>query len=52
MGTLPLIRYSRDEDVAYTTANVHHPEPTGTAIFEIDLPTETDMTGSRACWDS
>jgi L-amino acid N-acyltransferase YncA len=45
---LPLIRPSRDEDVATITAIYRHHVLTGTGTFEIDPPTEADMAGRRA----
>lgn len=45
---LPLIRPSRDEDVAAITAIYHHHVLTGTGTFEIAPPTETDMASRRA----
>jgi phosphinothricin acetyltransferase len=45
---LPLIRPSRDEDVAAITAIYRHHVLTGTGTFEIDPPTEADMAGRRA----
>jgi L-amino acid N-acyltransferase YncA len=45
---LPLIRPSRDEDVAAITAIYHYHVLTGTGTFEIDPPTETDMASRRA----
>jgi phosphinothricin acetyltransferase len=45
---LPLIRPSRDEDVAAITAIYHHQVLTGTGTFEIDPPTEADMANRRA----
>ena len=46
--TLPLIRPSRDEDVAAITAIYRHHVLTGTGTFEIDPPTEADMASRRA----
>jgi L-amino acid N-acyltransferase YncA len=45
---LPLIRPSRDEDVAAITAIYAHHVLTGTGTFEIDPPTEADMANRRA----
>ena len=45
---MPLIRPSRDEDVAAITAIYRHHVLTGTGTFEIDPPTEADMAGRRA----
>jgi len=45
---LPLIRPSRDEDIAAITAIYRHHVLTGTGTFEIDPPTETDMANRRA----
>jgi phosphinothricin acetyltransferase len=45
---LPLIRPSRDEDVAAITAIYAHHVLTGTGTFEIDPPTEADMATRRA----
>ena len=45
---LPLIRPSRDEDVAAITAIYRHHVLTGTGTFEIDPPTEADMASRRA----
>ena len=45
---MPLIRPSRDEDVAAITAIYHHHVLTGTGTFEIEPPTETDMASRRA----
>ena len=45
---MPLIRHSRDEDVAAITAIYHHHVLCGTGTFEIDPPTQADMAGRRA----
>ncbi len=45
---MPLIRPSRDEDVAAITAIYAHHVLTGTGTFEIDPPTEADMANRRA----
>ena len=45
---LPLIRPSRDEDVAAITAIYRHHVLTGTGTFEIDPPVEADMASRRA----
>lgn len=45
---MPLIRPSRDEDVAAVTAIYSHHVLTGTGTFEIDPPSEADMFGRRA----
>jgi phosphinothricin acetyltransferase len=45
---LPLIRPSRDEDVAAITAIYAHHVLTGTGTFEIAPPTEADMANRRA----
>ena len=45
---MPLIRPSRDEDIAAITAIYRHHVLTGTGTFEIDPPTEADMTTRRA----
>jgi phosphinothricin acetyltransferase len=45
---LPLIRPSRDEDVAAITAIYAHHVLTGTGTFEIEPPTEADMANRRA----
>ncbi len=45
---MPLIRPSRDEDIAAITAIYRHHVLTGTGTFEIDPPTETDMAKRRA----
>jgi phosphinothricin acetyltransferase len=45
---LPLIRPSRDEDIAAITAIYRHHVLTGTGTFEIDPPTEADMASRRA----
>jgi phosphinothricin acetyltransferase len=45
---LPLIRPSRDEDVAAITAIYHHHVLTGTGTFEIDPPHEAEMASRRA----
>jgi phosphinothricin acetyltransferase len=44
---LPLIRPSRDEDIAAITAIYRHHVLTGTGTFEIDPPTEADMAARR-----
>ncbi len=45
---MPLIRPSRDEDVAAITAIYAQHVLTGTGTFEIDPPTEADMANRRA----
>ncbi|MEK7345249.1 MAG: N-acetyltransferase family protein [Pseudomonadota bacterium] len=45
---MPLIRPSRDEDIAAITAIYRHHVLTGTGTFEIDPPSETDMASRRA----
>lgn len=45
---MPLIRPSRDEDVAAVTAIYRHHVLTGTGTFEIDPPSEADMASRRA----
>ncbi|MEY4663337.1 MAG: Phosphinothricin N-acetyltransferase, partial [Pseudomonadota bacterium] len=45
---MPLIRPSRDEDVAAITAIYAHHVLTGTGTFEIAPPTEADMANRRA----
>ena len=45
---MPLIRPSRDEDVAAITAIYRHHVLNGTGTFEIDPPTEADMASRRA----
>jgi L-amino acid N-acyltransferase YncA len=45
---MPLIRPSRDEDVAAITTIYRHHVLTGTGTFEIDPPTEADMAARRA----
>ncbi len=45
---MPLIRPSRDEDIAAITAIYQHHVLTGTGTFEIDPPTEADMANRRA----
>ena len=45
---MPLIRASRDEDVAPITAIYTHHVLHGTSTFEIDPPTALDMTARRA----
>ena len=45
---MPLIRPSRDEDIAAITAIYHHHVLTGTGTFEVDPPTEADMAHRRA----
>ena len=44
---MPLIRPSRDEDIAAITALYRHHVLTGTGTFEIEPPTETDMASRR-----
>ena len=44
---MSLIRPSRDEDVAAITAIYRHHVLHGTGTFEIDPPTEADMTSRR-----
>jgi phosphinothricin acetyltransferase len=46
--TLPLIRPSRDEDIAAIALIYRHHVLTGTGTFEIDPPTEADMASRRA----
>ena len=46
--TLTLIRPSRDEDIAAIALIYRHHVLTGTGTFEIDPPTEADMTSRRA----
>lgn len=45
---MPLIRHSRDEDLAAITAIYRHHVLTGTGTFEIDPPSEADMASRRA----
>lgn len=45
---MPLIRPSRDEDIAAITAIYAHHVLTGTGTFEIDPPTPADMASRRA----
>jgi L-amino acid N-acyltransferase YncA len=45
---MPLIRPSRDEDIASITAIYAHHVQNGTGTFEIDPPSVEDMTGRRA----
>lgn len=45
---MPLIRPSRDEDMAAITAIYRHHVLTGTGTFEIDPPSEADMSARRA----
>jgi phosphinothricin acetyltransferase len=45
---LPLIRPSRNEDIATITAIYRHHVLTGTGTFEIDPPSEADMASRRA----
>jgi L-amino acid N-acyltransferase YncA len=45
---MPLIRPSRDEDIAAITAIYRHHVLTGTGTFEIDPPSEADMLARRA----
>jgi L-amino acid N-acyltransferase YncA len=45
---MPLIRPSRDEDIAAITAIYRHHVLTGTGTFEIDPPSESDMLTRRA----
>jgi phosphinothricin acetyltransferase len=45
---MPLIRRSRDEDIAAITAIYRHHVLTGTGTFEIDPPSEADMSARRA----
>lgn len=45
---MPLIRPSRDEDLAAITAIYRHHVLTGTGTFEIDPPSEADMASRRA----
>ena len=45
---MPLIRPSRDEDIAAITAIYRHHVLHGTGTFEIDPPTEADMAARRA----
>lgn len=45
---MPLIRPSRDEDIAALTAIYRHHVLTGTGTFEIDPPSAADMLSRRA----
>lgn len=45
---MPMIRPSRDEDIATITAIYRHHVLNGTGTFEIDPPTEADMAARRA----
>lgn len=45
---MPIVRPSRDEDVAAITAIYRHHVLHGTGTFEIDPPTEADMAARRA----
>ena len=45
---MPLIRPSRDEDIAAITAIYRHHVLNGTGTFEIEPPTEADMAARRA----
>lgn len=45
---MPLIRPSRDEDIAAITAIYRHHVLNGTGTFEIDPPSEADMATRRA----
>ena len=45
---MPLIRPSRDEDIAAITAIYTHHVLHGTGTFEIDPPSEADMAARRA----
>ena len=45
---MPLIRPSRDEDIAAIALIYRHHVLTGTGTFEIDPPTEADMASRRA----
>ena len=45
---MPLIRPSRDEDLAAITAIYTHHVLHGTGTFEMDPPTESEMAGRRA----
>lgn len=45
---MPLIRPSRDEDLATITTIYRHHVLTGTGTFEIDPPSEADMASRRA----
>ena len=45
---MPLIRPSRDEDIAAITAIYRHHVLHGTGTFEIEPPTEADMAARRA----
>ncbi len=45
---MPIIRPSRDEDIAAITAIYAHHVLHGTGTFEVDPPSEADMTARRA----
>jgi len=45
---MPLIRPSREEDMAAITAIYRHHVLTGTGTFETDPPSEADMAARRA----
>ena len=45
---MPLIRPSREDDMAAITAIYRHHVLTGTGTFEIDPPSEADMAARRA----
>lgn len=45
---MPIIRASRDSDIAGITAIYAHHVKTGTGTFEIDPPSETEMAARRA----
>ena len=45
---MPLIRPSRDEDIPAITEIYKHHVQTGTGTFEIDPPSEADMSARRA----
>ena len=45
---MPLIRPSREEDIPAITAIYRHHVLTGSGTFEIDPPSEADMTARRA----
>jgi len=45
---MPIIRPSRDEDIAAITAIYAHHVLHGTGTFELDPPSESDMTARRA----
>jgi len=45
---MPIIRPSRDEDIAAITAIYAHHVLHGTGTFELDPPSESDMTSRRA----